>query len=98
MHANRVPDRLSSEEGRKAASSFFLLPSSFFLPRGPSGPRIACSRPDSATSLKSPFPVTGCSYSSYMHKPVKYVEKGLTMAARGAWVAFDTLNSLKPGN
>jgi 7,8-dihydro-6-hydroxymethylpterin dimethyltransferase len=31
-----------------------------------------------------------------MHKPIKYVEKGLTVAARGAWVAFDTLNSLKP--
>ena len=33
-----------------------------------------------------------------MRKPIKYVEKGLTYAARGAWVAFDTLNSLKPGN
>src|SRR5512145_174538 len=33
-----------------------------------------------------------------MHKPIKYVEKGLTYVARGAWVAFDTLNSLKPGN
>ena len=31
-----------------------------------------------------------------MHKPIKYVEKGLTAAARGAWVAFDALNSIKP--
>ncbi len=33
-----------------------------------------------------------------MHKPIKYVEKGLTIAAKGAWVAFDALNSIKPGN
>ena len=31
-----------------------------------------------------------------MHKPVKYVEKGLTLVAKGAWVVFDTLNSIKP--
>ena len=31
-----------------------------------------------------------------MHKPVKYVEKGLTLVARGAWVVYDTLNSIKP--
>ena len=31
-----------------------------------------------------------------MHKPIKYVEKGLTYAAKGAWVVFDTLNSIKP--
>ncbi len=31
-----------------------------------------------------------------MHKPIKYVEKGLTIAARGAWTVFDTLNSLAP--
>ena len=31
-----------------------------------------------------------------MHKPVKYVEKGLTYAAQGAWVVFDALNSIKP--
>jgi hypothetical protein len=31
-----------------------------------------------------------------MHKPVKYVEKGLTLVARGAWVVFDALNSIKP--
>ena len=30
-----------------------------------------------------------------MHKPIKYVEKGLTVAAKGAWVAFDALNTLK---
>ncbi|MEX2272541.1 MAG: hypothetical protein WD690_13805, partial [Vicinamibacterales bacterium] len=30
-----------------------------------------------------------------MHKPIKYVEKGLTYAAKGAWVIFDTLNSIK---
>jgi uncharacterized radical SAM superfamily Fe-S cluster-containing enzyme len=27
-----------------------------------------------------------------MHKPIKYVEKALTFAAKGAWVVFDTLN------
>src|SRR5690349_13000167 len=31
-----------------------------------------------------------------MHKPIKYVEKGLTYAAKGAWLAYDTLNSIKP--
>jgi uncharacterized radical SAM superfamily Fe-S cluster-containing enzyme len=31
-----------------------------------------------------------------MHKPVKYVEKGLTIAARGAWAVFDALNSIQP--
>jgi uncharacterized radical SAM superfamily Fe-S cluster-containing enzyme len=31
-----------------------------------------------------------------MHKPIKYVEKGLSVAARGAWVVFDALNSIKP--
>ncbi|WP_110174715.1 radical SAM protein [Luteitalea pratensis] len=28
------------------------------------------------------------------HKPIKYVEKGLTYAAKGAWVVFDALNSI----
>jgi uncharacterized radical SAM superfamily Fe-S cluster-containing enzyme len=31
-----------------------------------------------------------------MHKPIKYVEKGLTLAARGAWTVFDSLNQLRP--
>src|SRR6187431_2129639 len=31
-----------------------------------------------------------------MHKPIKYVEKGLTVVARGAWTVFDALNSIKP--
>src|SRR6187399_2668617 len=31
-----------------------------------------------------------------MHKPIKYVEKGLTVVARGAWVVFDALNSIRP--
>jgi uncharacterized radical SAM superfamily Fe-S cluster-containing enzyme len=31
-----------------------------------------------------------------MHKPIKYVEKGLTLVARGAWVVYDSLNSIKP--
>ncbi len=29
-----------------------------------------------------------------MHKPIKYVEKGLTIAAKGAWSVFNTLNSI----
>ena len=29
-----------------------------------------------------------------MHKPVKYAEKGLTLAARGAWTVFNSLNSV----
>ncbi|BCS33013.1 hypothetical protein TBR22_A22380 [Luteitalea sp. TBR-22] len=28
------------------------------------------------------------------YKPIKYVEKGLTYAAKGAWVVFDALNSI----
>ena len=31
-----------------------------------------------------------------MHKPIKYVEKGLTIVAKGAWGVYDTLNSIKP--
>jgi hypothetical protein len=31
-----------------------------------------------------------------MHKPVKYVEKGLTYVARGAWQVFDAINSIRP--
>jgi uncharacterized radical SAM superfamily Fe-S cluster-containing enzyme len=31
-----------------------------------------------------------------MHKPIKYAEKGLTYVARGAWVAYDALNSIGP--
>ena len=33
-----------------------------------------------------------------MHKPVKYVEKGLTYAARGTWALFDALNSIRPND
>jgi uncharacterized radical SAM superfamily Fe-S cluster-containing enzyme len=29
-----------------------------------------------------------------MHKPIKYVEKGLTVAAKGVWSVFDALNSV----
>jgi hypothetical protein len=28
-----------------------------------------------------------------MHKPIKFVEKGLSIAANGAWVVFNGLNS-----
>jgi uncharacterized radical SAM superfamily Fe-S cluster-containing enzyme len=31
-----------------------------------------------------------------MHKPIKYAEKGLTYAAKGAWVAYDALNRIRP--
>src|SRR5919205_346653 len=31
-----------------------------------------------------------------MHKPIKYVEKGLTIAARGAWTVFDSFNTIRP--
>jgi uncharacterized radical SAM superfamily Fe-S cluster-containing enzyme len=31
-----------------------------------------------------------------MHKPIKYVEKGLTVVAKGAWGVFDAFNSMKP--
>jgi 7,8-dihydro-6-hydroxymethylpterin dimethyltransferase len=31
-----------------------------------------------------------------MHKPVKYVEKAVTIAAKGAWAVFDKLNSINP--
>jgi uncharacterized radical SAM superfamily Fe-S cluster-containing enzyme len=33
-----------------------------------------------------------------MYKPIKYVEKGLTLAARGAWTAYDALNRIKPAS
>jgi uncharacterized radical SAM superfamily Fe-S cluster-containing enzyme len=31
-----------------------------------------------------------------MHKPIKYVEKGLTLAARAAWFFFERANRIKP--
>jgi uncharacterized radical SAM superfamily Fe-S cluster-containing enzyme len=31
-----------------------------------------------------------------MHKPVKYVEKGLTYVARAAWFGFERLNRIRP--
>jgi hypothetical protein len=31
-----------------------------------------------------------------MHKPVKYVEKGLTYAAGAAWGVFSRLNRIRP--
>ena len=31
-----------------------------------------------------------------MHKPIKYVEKGLALAAKGAWQVYDAVNSIKP--
>jgi uncharacterized radical SAM superfamily Fe-S cluster-containing enzyme len=30
------------------------------------------------------------------HKPIKYVEKAVTVAAQGAWYVFDKLNSISP--
>jgi uncharacterized radical SAM superfamily Fe-S cluster-containing enzyme len=32
-----------------------------------------------------------------MHKPIKYLEKGLTFAAHGAWGVFNALNRINPG-
>src|SRR6266436_1550515 len=32
-----------------------------------------------------------------MRKPIKYVEKAAVAVAKGAWVAFDRLNRIKPG-
>src|SRR6476659_8903639 len=29
-----------------------------------------------------------------MHKPIKYAEKGLSIAANGAWTVFNTLNKI----
>jgi uncharacterized radical SAM superfamily Fe-S cluster-containing enzyme len=31
-----------------------------------------------------------------MHKPIKYVEKAVTVAAKAAWQVFDTLNQINP--
>src|SRR5215471_14805463 len=31
-----------------------------------------------------------------MHKPIKYVEKAVTVAAKGAWAVFDKVNSVNP--
>ncbi len=31
-----------------------------------------------------------------MHKPIKYLEKAVTYAARGAWAVFDGINQVKP--
>ena len=30
-----------------------------------------------------------------MHKPIKYAEKGLSLAANGAWTVFNGLNKIK---
>ena len=31
-----------------------------------------------------------------MHKPIKYVEKAVTVAAKAVWQIFDTLNQISP--
>ena len=31
-----------------------------------------------------------------MHKPVKYVEKAVTIGAKGVWAVFDRVNRIKP--
>ena len=31
-----------------------------------------------------------------MHKPIKYVEKAVTVAATGAWAVFERLNRVRP--
>ena len=31
-----------------------------------------------------------------MHKPIKYVEKAATVAAKAVWQIFDTLNQISP--
>src|ERR671931_843254 len=31
-----------------------------------------------------------------MHKPIKYLEKGLTYAAGAAWAVFEKFNSIRP--
>src|ERR1700723_2379225 len=35
---------------------------------------------------------------SRMHKPIKYVEKAVTVAATGAWAVFSRLNRIRPNN
>src|SRR5437588_11168639 len=32
-----------------------------------------------------------------MHSPIKYLEKGLSVAANGAWTVFNAANRIKPG-
>src|SRR5688500_19844450 len=32
-----------------------------------------------------------------MHSPIKYFEKGLAVAANGAWSVFNTVNRINPG-
>ncbi len=32
-----------------------------------------------------------------MHSPIKYLEKGLAVAANGAWSVFNTVNRINPG-
>src|SRR5918993_3552874 len=35
--------------------------------------------------------------SAYMHAPIKYAEKGLSIAANGVWHLFSQLNKINPG-
>src|SRR5207253_4952805 len=45
-------------------------------------------------SVNCPNPSRG--KREQMHKPVKYVEKAVTVAATGAWAVFERLNRVKP--
>src|SRR5581483_3006391 len=65
------------------------------------GPSIAAQRrlglPGSLLlpSAQHDFPVVSCATwtgKGTMHKPIKYVEKGLTYAAKAAWVVYDFAN------
>jgi len=35
---------------------------------------------------------------SRMHKPIKYVEKAVTVAATGVWAVFERLNRVAPNS
>src|SRR6185295_3160198 len=36
-------------------------------------------------------------YYLRMHSPIKYLEKGLSVAANGAWTVFNAANRINPG-
>ena len=50
--------------------------------------------------IRGCYPETGCitifRRTKRMSKAVKYAEKALTVAARGAWVVFDKFNQISP--
>src|SRR5579871_4730892 len=59
---------------------------------GLDSPELTIMKPSSSRCTRAPEAMRS---SKRMHKPIKYVEKALTYAAKAAWTVFDKANQIK---